>query len=159
MQLRVCFLPTSCYSLESSCCCSYCLCLCSASILPQPVLLCSALLGCCYCCGGHYFLYLIALLSAAVFCYICCNMHERTTIMYFDQAGQAPEPHTAQHHLTSPHLKRLTKLKLRLVSFLGCTFSKESQGRRLWRHQMIYTLISVHRTCREIRCGRLVARH
>lgn len=93
MQLRV--LPAY-LLLQSrlSCCCSYCLCLCSVSASASA---CAALLGCCYCCGGHYFLYLIALLSAAVFCYICCNMHERTTIMYFGQAGQAPEPHTAPH--------------------------------------------------------------
>lgn len=152
-----CLLPTP---LHSGClcllpvapiCCCYCfLCLCSVTVAASASVLC--------CCGGHYFLYLIALLSAAVFCYICCNMHERTTIMYFDQAW----PGTGTTHSTSP------QLKLKLVSFLGCTFSKgcrekgggEGEARlcgKLWGHQMIYTLISVHRTCREIRCGRLVA--
>lgn len=88
-------------------CCCYCfLCLCSVTVSASASVLC--------CCGGHYFLYLIALLSAAVFCYICCNMHERTTIMYFDQAW----PGTGTTHSTSP------QLKLKLVSFLGCTFSK-----------------------------------
>lgn len=57
-------------SKADSCCCYCCCCYCR----------------CCYCCGSHYFLHLIALLSAAVFCYICCSSpHARPTIMYFSQ--------------------------------------------------------------------------
>lgn len=107
---KECFLPTP---LQAACLC----------ILPLPPICCCycflCLCLCFCCCGGHYFLYLIALLSAAVFCYICCNMHERTTIMYFDQAW----PGTGTTHSTSP------QLKLKLVSFLGCTFSKACRGR------------------------------